>query len=190
MPANKLLLYPADPDFIPLDATALCSHLQGIGLAGTAFEHRGDIRYLAGDRFLQLITFLGCSPAIEFIPPQDTAERDTATDSGAFCHIRLSLSASEPVFRANRQLPPPRCPACRKPAADWQESRRNNQWTCRQCGFDGRVYDLDFRRHGGFARTFVEIWGIYPSEAVPVDALLTSLQTFSGCDWKYMYVSD
>jgi hypothetical protein len=36
----------------------------------------------------------------------------------------------------------------------------------------------------------IEVWGIHPSEAVPVDALLASLAAFSHCGWNYMYVND
>ena len=46
-------------------------------------------------------------------------------------------------------------------------------------------------RHGGrgqvTARGFVEIWGIYPSEAVPAPALLDGLAELTGGPWKYFY---
>ena len=74
--------------------------------------------------------------------------------------------------------------------ATWRRSPGNNAWRCEHCGHAGRIHDLDFRHQGGFARTFIELWGIHPSEAVPVDALLSALATFSGCDWRYLYVND
>ena len=197
MPAHKLLLYPDSPDFRPAEPAALPARLQDIGLAGDGFSVQGKTRYLAGEHFLQLITFLGCSPAIEFEPPADPAEREAAAARGGFCHISLTLSEIRPVFRGGGNIPPPRCPSCRKPVSDWQQalhiwhqSPTTDAWHCDNCGYTGRIHELDFRRHGGFARIFIDIWGIHPSEAVPVDALLARLAGFSGCDWNYMYVSE
>jgi hypothetical protein len=175
----------------------LPEHLQSIGLAGDVFRVHEEVRYLAGEHFLQLITFLGCSPAIEFEPPARAGEREPAASRGEFCHISLSITDTGPVFRGGNRLPPPRCPSCRKAVTEWplaldawRQAPERNAWECEKCGYTGRIQDLDFRRHGGFARTFIEIWGIHPSEAVPVDALLVSLGEFSDCDWNYMYVND
>ncbi len=197
MPAHKLLLYPASPGFGPVDPAALLDHLRDIGLVGGNFPVRGKIRYLAGEHFLQLITFLGCSPAIEFEPPADPDKREAAAERGGFCHISLALSETRPAFRAGGKIPPPRCPSCRKPVRGWQQALdawcqtpAADEWRCEHCGHAGHIHNLDFRRHGGFARTFIEVWGIHPSEAVPVDALLASLAAFSHCGWNYMYVND
>ena len=197
MPAHKLLLYPDSPGFRPDDPAALLACLQDIGLAGEGFDVQGETRYQAGEHFLQLIIFLGCSPAIEFDPPADPGECETTAARGGFCHISFSLAENRPAFRGGGDVPPPRCPSCRKPVSgwqqaldDWQQSPESDAWACERCGYSGRIHDLDFRRHGGFARTFIEIWGIHPSEAVPVDALLGSLSAFSDTGWSYMYVND
>ena len=197
MPAHKLLLYPDNPDFHPADPATLLACLQDIGLAGGSFPVQGQTRYLAGEHFLQLVTFLGCSPAIEFDLPADTGAVATAAERGDFCHISLTLTKERAAFRGGGRVPPPRCPSCRKAVSDWQQVLHDWQrtphreaWTCGQCGHHGRIQALDFRRHGGFARVFIDIWGIHPSEAVPVDALLTSLAGCSGTGWRYMYVND
>ena len=122
-----------------------------------------------------------------------------ATLTGAAAAAAQTPAANEswPMFRGGRDIPPPRCPSCRKPVSEWQQaldtwqqSPATDAWRCDSCGYTGHIHELDFRRHGGFARTFIDIWGIHPSEAVPVDALLESLAGFSGCDWNYMYVSE
>jgi hypothetical protein len=197
MPAHKLLLYPDNPDFHPADPATLLARLQDIGLAGGSFRVQDQTRYLAGEHFLQLVTFLGCSPAIEFDPPADPGAVGAAAERGDFCHISLTLAKEHPAFRGGGRVPPPRCPSCRKAVSDWQQvlddwqrTPDRDAWTCAQCGHHGRIQTLDFRRHGGFARVFIDIWGIHPSEAVPVDALLTSLAECSGTGWRYMYVND
>ena len=197
MPAHKLLLYPDDPCYRPATPEPLLACLHDIGLAGEDFEVHGETRNLAGEHFLQLITFLGCSPAIEFDPPADPAERESAAVQGAFCHISLSLTQDRPAFRGGGDVPPPRCPSCRKAVSgwqqaldDWRQAPESDAWACVRCGYAGHIHELDFRRHGGFARTFIDVWGIHPSEAVPVDALLASLGAFSGTGWNYMYVNE
>ena len=42
----------------------------------------------------------------------------------------------------------------------------------------------------GFGRTFIEIRGIYPSEAVPTDALLDKLQRLADGPWKTIYIKE
>jgi hypothetical protein len=197
MPAHKLLLYPDDPDYRPATPGTLLARLQDIGLAGDEFDVQGETRYLAGEHFLHLITFLGCSPAIEFEPPSDPDAREPAAITGGFCHISLSLTGHHPAFRGGGDVPPPRCPSCRKPVSGWQQAvdtwrkaPASDAWSCMRCSYTGHIHELDFRRHGGFAHTFIDIWGIHPSEAVPVDALLASLADFSGTGWNYMYVKE
>ena len=65
-----------------------------------------------------------------------------------------------------------------------------NQWECRECGYQGRLFDLNFRHRGAFAHSFIDICGIHPAEAVPGETLLTTLGELSGCDWRYMYLQD
>jgi hypothetical protein len=72
----------------------------------------------------------------------------------------------------------------------WETSPDHSQWTCVHCGHRGRLYELNFRKNAGFARTCIEIWGIFPSEAVPVEALLAALRQLGGCNWNTMYIRD
>lgn len=197
MAAYKLLLCPRIIDCPGVTPDALAETLHSIGLIGKAFRHRDEVRYEAGQRFFQLLTFLGCSPAIEIELPIDPSRREAACAEGHICHIRLFHNANSPSFRVNRHITPPRCPQCRKPEPQWQElintwrsDPEQTAWNCSQCGHQGRVYDLNFRKTGAFGRVFVEIWGIYPSEAVPGEALLNSLGALNHCPWNYFYVQD
>ncbi len=197
MTANKLILYPSQADTPAIDTDALAQGLQSIGLIGPAFQCQGGTHYLTGERFLQLLTFLGCSPLIELEPPADPAAREAACSEGRFCHIRLAGNRNGIRFRSSPQAPPPRCPHCRQVETRWPDLLRrwetnpdHSRWNCAECGHRGQLYDLNFRRHAGFARTFIEIWGIFPSEAVPVETLLAALRQLGGCNWNYMYVTD
>lgn len=197
MAADKLILYPALADGPAIDSAALLQQLEAIGLIGAAFRCQGETRYLAGERFLQLVTFLGCSPLIELEPPVDADTREADCATGRFCHLRLALHRKDIRFRSSVRAPLPRCPRCRQPETRWPELLQHwethpghSHWTCTACGHAGRLYDLNFRRHAGFARGFIEIWGIYPSEAVPGEALLSALQAFGDGGWRHMYIRD
>ena len=197
MVASKLLLFPADPDCPRLPLATLVTTLQSIGLAGAPFRHPGGTRYCAGERFLQLISFLGCSPAIELELPHDAAVRATACGAGHVCHLCLSQSRNGIRFRADTRMPAPRCPQCRKPdvqwpklLANWHASPEETGWQCKVCGYSGRLFELNFRKSGGFGHTFIEIWGIHPAEAVPGEALLTTLRELSGGDWNTLYLRE
>ena len=196
MPAYKLILLPADPLCPPLDCEQLAGELQAIGLTGAPLALADGVFYPTGDNFLQLISFLGCSPMIELEPPADRTTLLAASAAGKFCHLFLNCTESL-SFRADSQCPPPRCPDCRQPVTDWQaaiEVWEGNSvqtgWQCAHCGFAGQLTELQFRKTAGFGRTFIEIRGIYPSEAVPTDALLNRLQHLTGSPWKTIYLRE
>lgn len=197
MPAYKLLLCPVDPDCPAIDTGTLADRLQEIGLAGDAVSLGTDTGYRTGARFLQLMTFLGCSPAIELELPEDASARAAACAAGQVCHIRLSQSDGRLRFRADARMAAPRCPQCRQPVENWEariDAWRSNPadsgWRCGHCGHRGRLFDLNFRKSAGFGHTFIEIWGIHPNETVPVAALFDALEELSGCQWKTLYVND
>ncbi len=197
MAANKLILYPSQADGPAIDTDELVQRLDSIGLIGAAFQCQGRTHHLTGERFLQLVTFLGCSPLIELEPPADAGARESACAEGRFCHVRLATTRNVIRFRTSAQAPPPRCPHCRQVETRWPDLLQrweahtgHTQWTCAECGHQGRLYDLNFRRRGAFARALIEVWGIYPSEAVPAEALLSVLRQFGGCAWSHMYIND
>lgn len=105
------LVLQAPSECIP-DQPALIARLSDLGFVGAGYGETPGV-YLAGPRFLQLITFLGCSPHLQLEPPADGSED--------FCHIRL-----RGPFRTARLLSagntrPPRCPGCGKGLTNWRQ---------------------------------------------------------------------
>jgi hypothetical protein len=195
MPAHKLLLHPQDARFhVPPER--LATHLQAIGLIGPPRALGTDRFYPAGEHFLQLITFLGCSPAIELEPPGDPEQLAGASASGTFCHVFLECG-TQPRFRHDPRSAPPRCPGCREPFPNWSElcaSARNDpvhsMWTCPACRQSGEFSRLPFRKNAAIASCWLEIRGIYPSEAIAGAALLQSLHTLGGGNWQTVYLQE
>jgi hypothetical protein len=194
---HKLVLYPAQVDHPAVGNTALVTALQAIGLVAAPVCHDPAGGYRAGEHFLQLVSFLGCSPAIELEPPLDPGECERACTSGKLCHIRFPSRENSIRFRSDDRLPAPRCPHCRTADERWPEllarwcaDPRETGWVCRECGHHGRLFDLNFRQRGAFGRSFIDIWGIHPAEAVPDESLLSTLGELSGGDWNYLYLQD
>ena len=197
MAVHKLVLYPAHLDLPAVDTATLVTTLQAAGLLAAPACQDPANGYRAGEHFLQLVSFLGCSPAVELEPPLDPAECERVCASGKLCHIRIPPQQDRIRFRADNRLPTPRCPHCRKAEERWPEllgrwraDPRETGWECRVCGYHGRLFELNFRQRGAFGRSFVDIWGIHPAEAVPDESLLSTLAELSGCEWKYLYLQD
>ncbi|MGB5260854.1 MAG: hypothetical protein WBO34_10070 [Gammaproteobacteria bacterium] len=196
MPVDKLILLPDDALVGIDDCHELAVCLQGIGLIDEQRASDSGLFYPAGAQFLQLVSFLGCSPSIELEPPGDGTSLEQAVVNGRFCHVVL---ACEPTlrFRADPQTRPPRCPQCGAPEPDWQARIRRWQdkpakshWSCAACGHRGNLTDWVFRKTAGFGKVFVEIRGIYPAEAVPGAALLAALSAYTGGAWHYIYIKE
>lgn len=195
MPAHKLLLHPQDIDF-HLPVRDLAAPLQAIGLIGPPRQLGEGRFYPVGEHFLHLVTFLGCSPAIELDPPAEPDRLASASASGAFCHVLLE-SGTRPRLRHDPRTPPARCPHCREPLPNWTglcASARldpvHTVWKCPACGHSGDFTRLRLRKSAAVASCWVEIRGIYPSEAVAGDTLLHTLHALGGGHWQTVYLQE
>ena len=182
----SLLLYPQDPEYSLKDPAELIGTLQQAGLLGEALADLPGERYGAGDAFLQHISFLGCSPAVEFEPEGHGSEQ--------FCHIGFRYG-DRLEFRGGPQQVRVHCPHCRHREDNWsaiiegwQQAPETYRYTCPQCGTDSRATELNWRKTGAFARVFIELFNIYPHEAVPTDGILKRLRNATGVEWKYIYI--
>jgi hypothetical protein len=183
---GRLLFTPRDPRVAP-ERDSIVSLLSEVGLIGERFS-TSPPAYLVGERFLQLISFAGCSPHIQLAPPLN--------GTGAFCHIRVR--GPEPAIRllTGRNTRSPRCPVCRQGLTHWQALR--TQWEqdpdrpfdCPHCATALIPLGLIWKQSAGFGRLFVSVEDVFPGEAVPVPALLQQLQRGSGQPWHFFYVQD
>ena len=184
---GRLVLAPLSPLDAPPMAPLL-DYLTSSGFIGAALpgEHPGE--YFIGERFLQQITFMGCSPHIELEPP---------ADGSSFCHIRLNDALNQPVLLHGRNTQPPRCGSCRKRLPNWKDSLQEwvgsptqSQIECPHCGEIQSAIDLGWRQSAGSGRLFLYVEDVFPGEAVPVSGFLKALEKTTGCRWHYFYIQD
>lgn len=167
-----MVLYPADPEYAPVDHDAFVDALRQRGLLGAYWR---DNRYLVGHRFMQEIIFIGCSPFLR-VDPQDDLP---------FCHLQLSIAA-EPTFLRSPQAGSPRCPQCRAVLiadADVDYLR------CSSCHQDFKPKDCYWRAgRTVWSRCDISIWTLQKGDAQPTASLLDFLQEISGVDWKTAFL--
>ncbi len=139
--------------------------------------------YLAGDKFLGLITFLGCSPNINLAPIAGEQH----------CYISFIAPTEHAECLGFTQTVNPKCPNCKKRIANW----KNDNWQrtgeiciCDKCQSRHLYAELNWKQECGFARGGFETHHIYPHEAVPTDQLLDLLDQFSGFKWNYCYTNN
>lgn len=180
--ADKLILL-AEVEAPHTQVTNLSRSLQDMGLTGERFTLDGHTLYRAGEHFLDLITFLGCSPRVVLDP-------DAGED---FCHVRIHASEITRCLGRPR-LNPPRCPACRKhrirngsAIIERWENDRGYLWTCPSCGASMPPPAIDWRHGAGFGNLFIEIRGIQPELAVPGERLWQCLRAACPARWDYLF---
>ena len=184
---NRLVLYPTSPQ-CTVSGDDLQQALRNIEFIQDGFNFESASHFLVGERFLEHLSFLGCSPHINIEPPVHGQEYDTE-----FCHVSLQLE-EKPVFLAGSNLRAPACPACKKRstavpaiAVDGKYIDSKHEWQCPHCGQLQPFAELNWRRTAAVSQCAIHLWGIHESEAVPNESLMRCLREISGCEWDYFY---
>ena len=177
-----LYLHPANPIWQPAGHNSVLDTLRDAGLIGPPTARTDTDEFLAGDRFMERVMFLGCSPQLVLEPSQ-------VGDGQQLCSIRLRRYKEVRFLCSTRHLAV-RCDGCRAHARLSDPELHDAVYRCEKCGRESLYSDLDWRQGAGFGCFFIEINGVYPHEAVPSDALLNGLGVVSNCCWKYFYMQD
>ena len=186
---HKLYLRPTSPSQQHLDTRLIEDKLLNLELIEQRFQCQNQTHFYAGNRFVELVIFLGCSPAIEFTPNST----EQVFNGEGFCHIHLPPPRHQPILIGGDTNQPPRCPTCRTNIDDWQHLINANDIIntvhhCKKCNQQHTIDQLKWRKTAGIAQQFIEIWGIYPNEAVPSEELLSALRQLSQNEWDFFYV--
>ena len=178
-----LVLCPDNPHWAPPDNPGLKQFLQSIQLIGEPYQ--GETQFYTGEKFLELVAFLGCSPDIKLEP---------GDKNQSFCRIHVQTGAEEVEFHCGEHTHAPRCTQCRSPVNNWQNEittwRENGAgflWTCESCKHQAAPWQYNWRKSAGFGKCFIEINDIFPKEAIPQQHLLDTLNSHYGVGWNYFF---
>lgn len=184
---GRLVLTPENPYHQPGDPAPILSLLQKIGFIGEPLVEE-EYRYLLGENFMRLVSFVGCSPSI-LLQPGEPGQ--------PFCHLVVDGPSAHPRLLYGKNTVPPRCAGCRKRLRNWQASFENwrlegpgYQAPCPHCGRLQDPATYDFRQSAGCGCLFLRVENIFPQEAIPAPALLTHLRQTTSQAWIYFYQQD
>lgn len=131
-----------------------------------------------GQQLMVYINFLGCSPSLS------SGESTTSIKIHQFEGISAMGGQSVETIRY---------PGCKHPVNEPAMLLNNyplkEKWSCNQCGKEGRLDQINWRKSAGFSTLFIEITSIFPKEAIPTEKLLNLLHNFSQSNWSWFYSS-
>ena len=172
----SLVIYPTNPNWTSDNQESLIKFLQEVGLAGE-YLNKKENSFLVGEKFLDHISFMGCSPNIKL---------ENENGDGKFTFIRVTTTETITALTGKHSFAP-HCPHCKKPEKNWRELLEDNQLVCSQCQTTSDAWLYNWRKSAGFGRCFIEITDIYPKEAIPQPSLLDSLEKSFGVSWGYFF---
>lgn len=181
----RLVFHATSPEYVPNNVADIVAALQKTGFLGSKWQSPETVsgeRYLIGDSFLSLVTFLGCAPAIELEP---IAEQPESTE---FCHIEIEPVKNTVEFIRGSEHLISRCPHCRHRHTSWKTIPESLSYHCDKCGVETHLSEYDWKNTAGCGRFFISLHGIYPQEAIPTSSLLLTLEKISGVTWDYFYI--
>ena len=182
---SKLILIPSDVH-AQVHAPDLLDGLSKIGLIGKAFQLQDSMHYQVGEQFLEQVIFLGCSPYIA-LQASEVVSGENVDKGEGYCHVCIRQT-DELHWMLSSDAVEARCCRCRASTPfHLPEITLDLPSVCPACKQALGWNDWDLRKKGGIGRTFIEIWGIHPHEAVPAESLLAGLANCSKVNWRYFY---
>ncbi|MCW9023391.1 MAG: phage terminase large subunit family protein [Gammaproteobacteria bacterium] len=187
-PIFRLVLHPKNMSYAPESWDDIVMVLREEAFLGERYTVDEPGRYFIGDSFLQMITFMGCSPHIE-LEPLEQGGLD-------FCHVAFSEISSLAQFRHHERDVFARCPECGRRDQTWhdfinawEQAPETTQYHCTKCETVSAAEDIRWRNSAGFACMFIDIYSVFPNEGVPTQQLLSLLKRVSGEEWNYFYTN-
>lgn len=181
----KLVFHAQNPGYIPDNIQQIINGLQQAGFLGDKWEQPESVsgeRYLVGEAFLSLVTFMGCAPAIALSP------EEVEQGSTDFCHIEIEAIRDDIEFVRGADHLVCRCPHCRQRHANWGEIPESMLYHCDECGTESHLSEFDWKNTAGCGHFFISLHGIYPQEALPTESLMQTFKKITDTKWSYFYI--
>ena len=150
------------------------SVLEGLQEIGVIAKANDQSTWMPGEKLMDYITFLGCSPALQ------RGEIESV----------IRLHQREKIFAlGGTSTDALRFPDCRHKIENAPEIVGNYPapWQCPHCNNHGVFEQINWRRSAAASSLFIEISGVFPKEAVPADKLIAFLRQQTDIDWNWFY---
>jgi hypothetical protein len=168
----SLFLYATTP-ITPERAAGLIEFLSRVGLIHLSDTESGT--FPSGPQTMHLITYLGCSPSL------------AAGENPSKVHIHLFPEITAMGGDSVETLRFPGCKHRIENAAELLSLPPHERYRCQQCGQQGRIEAINWRRSAGYSECFIEITSVFPKEALPSELLLDQLASYSAVTWDWFY---
>ena len=179
---SRLVIHPKHATDCPQDVPGVINVLSRIGLLGE--PDLPDNRFLVGNEFLSLVSFMGCSPSIRLNP----AEGDN------YCYVQINPVSDSVRCLGYTSFISPQCPACKQKITHWKNDPiwfdGSTTKTCELCGAEKPVQSFRWRKEAGFGRFSVHISYIHPHEVVPAESIFQALEQATDFSWVYFYANN
>lgn len=131
--------------------------------------------YTPGGKFMNLITFMGCSPTID---------HEIQTE--------ISFNFSDDLmFVGGKSIQKLICPNCKNTLIDTEEIvtkfNHNDVILTSCCQKNISFNHINWRKSAAQSKVFIQISNIFPNEGIPSEDLITLLSNFSKSKWSYFY---
>ncbi|VAW91266.1 hypothetical protein MNBD_GAMMA22-2686 [hydrothermal vent metagenome] len=190
---NCLVLIPINQQYISDVQVKISNALLELNITQSAIINNNTEYFFAGDSYLQFISFLGCSPYLNFNPQKQLTLSDLKQTIADLNYIQILSNSEDYVFLNTQYGVKAICPACKKKMTEWQsliiqwQSNLKLETNCKQCLNAISLLDIDWKRTAGFFKTAIIFHGIQAELAVPSDELLLKLEKLTKLQWQYFY---
>ena len=190
---NRLVLYPTILEEENIEPKCI-QLLQDNEFISSTWSYNKEDFYLAAKKFTTLLMFCGCAPRIQFSPEEN------GEPGSNFVAVKF-ISLANNSFYPGKNPFNYTCSRCKTaiPITDSKiadsisfvnKNIEGAGFFCPSCAHEYFYQKINWRRKAGFGKFFIEIRGIFESEALPSDELLQMLTRLTHSQWAYFYAQD
>ncbi len=190
---NCLVIKPVNQIDLSQYKDAIIKTLHDLAIIEAAIIKDNHEYFFAGDQYLQHISFLGCSPYLNFDAQKELTLNDLSNTIADLNYIQIDSSANTIRFKNTDFGVKAICPKCKTKISEWRnlisnwEKNSKRDTICPECQQELEITDIDWKKTAGFYSTAILFHGIQAELALPTDNFLAQLESVTKTKWHYFY---
>jgi len=192
---NCLVLNPINPINLSQDKQNIVDTLSTLDIIGNTILKDNNDYFLAGQNYLQYISFLGCAPNIKFEQHTEISLSDLKQTIADLNYIQFDFMTNNYCFKKTDFGIKAICPSCKTIILKWSEMIKTweinykTELACPNCNEIISILDVNWKKTAGFYQSAILFHGIQTELALPTDTLLTQLEKITNVKWQYFYAN-